>query len=164
MQQEQVSVTELERQRAEWVAGHVADYIGSGGVRGHIVDFTPIGGYPFSTTLLLRTIGRKSGQLRVTALTYGTIDGKVIVIGSKAGADVHPAWYLNLGETGTVDFQIGGQAFRARWHEAQGPERADLWAFMERLYPPYRDYQSGTSRQIPLVVLEPVEEIATFEA
>lgn len=164
MAEDPVTVTEVEAARADWVANHIAEYIASGGTKGHVVDFTPIGGYPFSTTLLIRTKGRKSGQPRITALTYGSIDGKLIVIASKGGADIHPAWYLNLQGCESVDIQVGGAAFRARWHEAEGAQKADLWAFMERVYPPYRDYQAGTQRPIPLLVLDPAEEIPLFQA
>lgn len=159
-----VTVTEVEAARADWVANHIAGYITSRGRDGHVADFTPIGGYYFSTTLLIRTMGRKTGQPRITALTYGSIDGKLIVIASKGGADVHPAWYLNMQGHETVDIQIGGAAFQARWQEAKDAQKTDLWAFMERVYPPYRDYQAGTSRVIPLIMLEPFEKIATFDA
>jgi len=164
MSDEPVTVTEVEAVRADWVSEHIAGYLSSGGRKGQVVDFTPIGGHPFSTTLLIRTIGRKSGEARITALTYGSIDGHVIVIASKGGADIHPAWYLNLQGHDTVDIQIGGEARRATWHEVQDAERDDLWAFMERVYPPYRDYQAGTKRVIPLLVLDPREEIEPFEA
>ena len=162
MSEDPVTVTEVEAARADWVANHISEYIASGGAKGHVVDFRPIGGHFFSTTLLIRTKGRKSGKERITALTYGSIDGHLIVIASKGGADIHPAWYLNLQGQATADIQIGGAAFRATWHEAQGPEKADLWAFMERVYAPYRDYQDGTARPIPLLVLTPIEEIALF--
>lgn len=164
MSDEPVTVTELEASRADWVSEHIATYLASGGKTGQVVDFTPIGGHSFSTTLLLRTIGRKSGAPRITALTYGSIDGRVILIASKGGADINPAWYHNIQGRETLDIQIGGQALRARWHEATGAERDDLWAFMERVYPPYRDYQAGTARRLPLLVLEPVEEIEPFKA
>jgi deazaflavin-dependent oxidoreductase (nitroreductase family) len=164
MVDEPITVTEMEASRADWVSDHIAEYIASGGLRGHVVDFTPIGGHPFSKTLLLRARGRKTGTLRVNALTYGSIDGKVIIIGSKGGADIHPAWYHNIQGTQTVDIQIGGHACRATWQEVHGAERADLWAFMERVYPPYGDYQAGTKRKIPLLVLTPGEEIELFRA
>lgn len=86
------------------------------------------------------------------------------MIASKGGADINPAWYLNLQGHDSVDIQIGGQAFRATWEEAQGERAADLWAFMTRVYPPYADYQAGTSRRIPLLVLSPGEAIAPFES
>ena len=45
----------------------------------------------------------------------------------------------------------------------QGAERAEIWAFMEKLYPPYKDYQKATKREIPLVVMAPGDEIPVFK-
>ena len=41
---------------------------------------------------------------------------------SKGGADIHPAWYLNMLGGSPVAFQIGGQAFEANWREPEGAE------------------------------------------
>ena len=55
-------------------------------------------GGPFegATLLLLTTTGAKSGQPRLAPLAYLSIDGKMIIIGSKAGADTNPDWVHNL--------------------------------------------------------------------
>ena len=55
-------------------------------------------GGPFegATLLLLHTTGAKSGQPRLAPLAYFTVDGKMIIIGSKAGADTNPDWVHNL--------------------------------------------------------------------
>jgi deazaflavin-dependent oxidoreductase (nitroreductase family) len=164
MSEESAEMSELMASRLNWVAGHVGNYIASGGVEGHIVDFTDIGGYPFSPTLLLRTVGRKSGETRITPVNYGLIDGGLAIIASKGGSDSHPAWYLNMQGHETVDFQIATQAFRARWRELEGKDRNDVWAYMERVYKPFRDYQLGTSRQIPLIFLQPEDAIPVFTA
>ena len=155
MSEQDAAMSELMASRLNWVADHVRNYIASGGTEGHIVDFTDIGGYPFSPTLLLRTKGRKSGETRITAVNYGLIDGGVAIIASKGGSDTHPAWYLNMQGHDTVDFQIGTQAFRARWRELEGDERADVWAYMEWVYRPFRDYQAQAQRVIPLLFLQP---------
>ena len=155
-------MSELMASRLKWVADHVQGYIESGGAQGHIVDFTDIGGYPFSPTLLLRTKGRKSGEPRITAVNYGLIDGGVVIIASKGGSDTHPAWYLNMQGQEMVDFQIGTQAFHARWRELKGAERADIWAYMERIYKPFRTYQEQAQRVIPLLFLEPAGSIPAF--
>ncbi len=154
---------EVAASRNDWASDHRRQYISSGGVEGHILDLTDIGGRAFTTTLLLRTIGRKSGKVRMLPLIYGDTGGEVVVVASKGGADTHPAWYLNLKEGGEVAFQIATQAFRARWREPQGAERAEIWAYMEHLYPPYKDYQAATDREIPLVMLTAVEAIDVFK-
>jgi deazaflavin-dependent oxidoreductase (nitroreductase family) len=162
MSKETVVVTEIERSRRDWLAEHLQSYLESGGARGHIVDLRPIGGHAFTTTLLLRTTGRKSGQNRTAPLIYGSVGGEVIVVASKGGADVHPSWYLNLKGGPKPSFQIACEAFQATWREPQGAERDAIWAFMEKVYPPYRDYQAATARTIPLVMLTPVAAVETF--
>jgi deazaflavin-dependent oxidoreductase (nitroreductase family) len=145
--------------RRAWGVEHLRMYLESGGVQGHIMDVTDIGGHAFTTMVLLRTRGRKTGETRITPLVYGDIGGEVVVVGSKGGAPDHPAWYLNIKASETVDMQIATEAFRASWREPEGAERAEVWAFMEKVFPPYIDYQARTTRQIPLVMLKPIERI-----
>lgn len=161
---ERTEMTEVEETRLDWTAQHLKTYLESDGLEGHVVDLTEIGGLSFTTCLLLEVVGRKSGTVRVLPLIYGDAGGEVIVVASKGGADVHPAWYLNLKEMDRVAFQIGGQAFRATWREPEGAEHDEIWAFMEALYPPYKDYQAATDRKIPLVALKPAEPIDRFSA
>ena len=44
-----------------------------------------------ASLLLLHTTGAKSGAPRVNPVDYFDIDGKLIVVGSYAGADIDPA-------------------------------------------------------------------------
>jgi deazaflavin-dependent oxidoreductase (nitroreductase family) len=157
-----VVATEIEIARRNWMAEHLRSYLQSGGVGGHIVDLRDIGGHAFTTTLLLRTVGRKSGQTRISPLIYGDIGGEVVIVASKGGADVHPGWYLNIKSVREVSYQIGGQAFRSTWREPFGAERDEIWAFMQKIYPPYTQYQAQTRRTIPLVMLAPGESIEIF--
>jgi deazaflavin-dependent oxidoreductase (nitroreductase family) len=144
------------------MAEHLRTYLESGGSSGHIVDLRDIGGLSFTTTLLLRTVGRNSGQTRISPLIYGDIGGEIVIVASKGGADVHPAWYLNIKSAAEVSYQIGGQAFRSTWREPLGAERAAIWAFMEKAYPPYTQYQTQTRRAIPLVMLASGTPIEVF--
>lgn len=150
--------------RRDWKTEHLEMYLNSGGVEGHIVDVRDIGGHAFTTTLLLRYSGRKSGKTIVTPLIYGDIDGEVVIVASKGGADHHPAWYLNVRDSEQLEFQIGAQAFRASWREPAGAERDRVWDFMVGVFPPYRSYQASTERQIPLVMLKALEPIERFKA
>jgi deazaflavin-dependent oxidoreductase (nitroreductase family) len=150
--------------RRDWKTDHLGMYLESGGAEGHIVDVSDIGGHKFTTTLLLRYVGRKSGRTLITPLIYGDIGGEVVIVASKGGADHHPAWYLNVSELQEVDFQIATQAFRASIREPEGEERARVWDFMAGVFPPYRKYQASTDREIPLVMLSAIEPIAIFKA
>jgi deazaflavin-dependent oxidoreductase (nitroreductase family) len=154
---------ELAKARRDWKTEHLDMYLGSGGVEGHIVNVSDIGGHKFTTTLLLKYVGRKSGKTIVTPLIYGDIGGEVVIVASKGGADHHPAWYLNVVESKELEFQIATQAFRASWREPKGAERAQVWDFMVGVFPPYTNYQASTSREIPLVMLSAIEPIAGFK-
>jgi deazaflavin-dependent oxidoreductase (nitroreductase family) len=164
MSQDKVITTDIEIARRNWMAEHLRSYLQSGGADGHIVDLSAIGGHAFTTTLLLRTLGRRSGDVRIAPLIYGDIGGEVVIVASKGGADVHPAWYVNLKSTPEVGFQIGCQAYAANWREPQDAERAAIWAFMEKVYPPYTEYQRATRRTIPLVMLSSRKSIEVFRA
>src|SRR6202000_1563632 len=60
--------------------------------------------------LLLTTTGAKSGQQRVSPLAYFRIDGKLIIIGSFAGAPNDPAWVHNLRAHPQARLEDGGPA------------------------------------------------------
>ena len=156
------SSAEIAVARRDWKSDHLGLYLESGGAEGHIVDVSDIGGRVFTTTLLLKYTGRKSGRTIITPLIYGDLNGEVVIVASKGGADHHPAWYLNVRECPVVEFQVATQAFRAAWREPVGEERARVWAFMEGVFPPYAGYQASTDRAIPLVMLKAVEHVAPF--
>ncbi len=164
MSTDKVAMTEVERATLEFVTQHRDTYLSSGGREGHILDYRHLGGHRFTTTLLIETIGRKTGARRITPLIYGDTGGEVAIVASKGGADVHPAWYFNVTAMEQVTIQIGGQAFHATWREPEGEDRAAIWRFMADLYPPYRDYQGATERRIPIVCFAPGEEVATLKA
>jgi deazaflavin-dependent oxidoreductase (nitroreductase family) len=154
---------EIANARRDWKAEHMGMYLGSRGAEGHIVDLRDIGGHRFTTTLLLKTVGRKTGKTRITPLIYGDTGGEVVIVASKGGADAHPAWYLNIKDQSELYFQVASQAFRGTWREPDGAERGALWAFMEQIFPPYKGYQASTERVIPLVMMSAIEPVGTFE-
>ena len=149
--------------RRSWIVEHREMYLQSGGAQGHIMDLTDVGGHSFTTHCLIKYVGRKSGKTFITGLIYGDIGGEVVICASKGGADTHPAWYLNIHDSKSVEFQIGTQAFRGTWREPQGEEREKIWKFMADVFPAYAKYQASTDRKIPLVMMKPVETIAVFK-
>ena len=112
-----------------------------------------LGGRPM---LLLRTIGRRSGQPRTAGLLYVRAGEAYVVIASKGGAPQHPAWFHNLTSKSDVEIQVGRQRIPVRARVAEGEERARLWARADEVNQgQYATYQSRTKRMIPVVVLEP---------
>jgi deazaflavin-dependent oxidoreductase (nitroreductase family) len=150
--------------RKDWISEHRDMYLNSGGAQGHVMDITAVGGHSFTTHCMIKYTGRKSGKVFITPLIYGDIGGEVVIVASKGGADHHPAWYLNITDSKHVDFQIATQAFRGSWREPRGEERDKVWKFMVDVFPAYANYQKSTSRQIPLVMLKPVESIEVFRS
>ncbi|WP_317930100.1 nitroreductase/quinone reductase family protein [Halioxenophilus sp. WMMB6] len=157
------SSAEIRDARQDWMVQHRNMYLNSGGTLGHIMDLTAVGGHSLGTHCLIKYTGRKSGKVFITPLCYGIIGGEVVLAASKGGADEHPAWYLNIRAADEVEFQIASQAFRASWREPEGAERDKIWNFMVDCYPFYANYQASTQRQIPLLVMKPIEEIELFK-
>lgn len=148
--------------RRDWVSEHRDMYLSSGGAKGHIMDITAVGGRSFATHCMIKYTGRKSGRIFITPLCYADIGGEVVIVASKGGADHHPAWYLNLRDMDEIEFQIATEAFRATWREPEGEERQKVWDFMVDCFPFYADYQASTDRQIPLVMMKPIESVRVF--
>ena len=110
-----------------------------------------------SPILLLNTVGRKTGRKRTSPLLY-VMDGEdFVIIASKGGAPTHPAWYLNLKANPDATVEVGDREVRVRAEEVDSEEKVRLWQKMIEMYPTYDDYQTKTKREIPLLVLRPVE-------
>ncbi|GII29924.1 nitroreductase family deazaflavin-dependent oxidoreductase [Planotetraspora mira] len=124
----------------------------------HIRRFEETGGRPRPgvNDLLLTTRGRKTGELRRTALVYGRDGDRYVLAASNRGANHHPAWYLNLLADPYVTVQVGTETFTARARPAAEAERPHLWRLIVSAMPQYAAYQERTTREIPVVLLERV--------
>jgi deazaflavin-dependent oxidoreductase (nitroreductase family) len=127
---------------------HVKRYEETDGAEGHDWQGT--------TTLILTTTGRKSGEQRKSALIYQKHGNDYLVVASKGGADEPPAWYLNLTANPDVHVQVKGDKFAARARTATATEKPEMWRLMAKAWPAYDEYQQKTTREIPVAVLEPV--------
>jgi len=107
--------------------------------------------------LLLTTTGRRSGKPRTQPLSYARAGDGYAVIASKGGAPAHPLWYSNLRANPVAEVTVGRERLRVRARDAEGAERERLWRALADLFPGYDRYAAKTKRQIPVVVLEPVE-------
>jgi deazaflavin-dependent oxidoreductase (nitroreductase family) len=129
-----------------WVAGYIKNYTESGGVKGHLYQGVP--------TLLITTVGRRSGLPRRTALIYGRDGEHHLVVASNGGADDHPLWYHNLVARPEVTVQVGAEIFEAVARPADPDERPRMWETMTGVWPHYTGYQNKAPREIPVVVIE----------
>jgi deazaflavin-dependent oxidoreductase (nitroreductase family) len=133
----------------DWVAEHTRRYLASGGTDGHESNGVH--------TLVLATTGRRSGTPRRTCLIYGTSGDEFVVVASKGGAEENPAWFMNLEADPCVGVQVGTRRFTARARVASSAERAPLWGQMAGIFPLYDDYAQKADREIPIVLLTPVD-------
>lgn len=133
---------------SSFVAEHIRRYVETDGEEGH--EWHGV------RTLLLTTLGRKSGQPRRTALIYGRAGDSYLIVASQGGRPTHPAWYLNLLDHAEAQVQVKGEKFTVRAHTATPEEKPALWHTMTEIWPDYDQYQAKTDRQIPVVVLDRV--------
>ncbi|MGZ4739443.1 MAG: nitroreductase/quinone reductase family protein [Ilumatobacteraceae bacterium] len=104
----------------------------------------------------LTTIGRKSGQRRTTMLTSPLVEGdNVVLVASYGGDDRNPAWFGNLVANPDVEIVMSGASRTMRARVTEGVERTRLWEALTAKHANYAGYQRKTSRQIPVVLLEP---------
>lgn len=129
-----------------WQAEHARRYLATNGEDGHIWEGIP--------TLLLTTTGRRTGKQHTTPLIYGQDGDRYLVVGSRGGAPEHPQWYRNLLAKPEVEVQVKADRFHARARPANAAEKPALWQKMVAIYPPYAEYQTRTTRGIPVVILE----------
>lgn len=104
--------------------------------------------------MLLTTTGARSGQPRTSPLVYTTDGDDLVIIASKGGAPSNPDWYHNLRANPLVTVELGEEQFQAMARVTEGDERKRLYDAQAALMPTFADYERGTSREIPVVVLE----------
>ena len=108
--------------------------------------------------LELTTTGRRSGQPRSVMLTSPLQEGPVlVVVASRGGDEQAPAWLLNLQENPDVGVSLQGQpTLRMNARVASRDERERMWPLVVADHKNYAGYQARTTREIALVLLEPV--------
>jgi F420H(2)-dependent quinone reductase len=115
-----------------------------------------LGSFEGMPVLLLTTTGRKSGLPKTSPLLYLPQGESCIVIGSYAGEPRHPAWFLNLRTNPRAEVQVRARRFPVVARITEGEERKRLWSEIIERESSYAEYQQRTTRQIPVVVLQPV--------
>jgi deazaflavin-dependent oxidoreductase (nitroreductase family) len=128
-----------------WVRDQVEKYEKSGGREGNTLMET---GMP---VVIVTTRGNKTGRVRKTPLMRVEHDGEYALVASLGGAPKHPVWYHNLKADPTAaTIQDGPEPFDVTVRELEGDERATWWDRAVEAYPPYAEYQTKTSRVIPV--------------
>lgn len=137
-----------------WLSRHIAWKVDP-----HLLPLTRgrLGSGLMIPTLLLETVGARSGEPRRNGVIYFHDGDRVVLIASKAGAAQHPAWFFNVRANPNV--KLNGQPHLAELVEDE-PERARLWELADRVFPPfsrYRESAAASGRTIPILRLTPAD-------
>ncbi|HEX4222596.1 MAG TPA: nitroreductase family deazaflavin-dependent oxidoreductase [Pseudonocardiaceae bacterium] len=107
-------------------------------------------------SLLLTTVGRRSGDPREVALTCAPYEDSYLVAGSNWGGATHPAWSTNLLANPDATVTAHGRSWAVRARLLDGDERARMWEVLAAHWPPYRVYAARAGREIRVFILERV--------
>ncbi len=126
---------------------HVRQYEATGGKVGH--DWNG------ASVLILHTTGRRSGKTRKFPLIYGRDGDDYVVVASKGGAPQNPGWYENLVAHPNVEIQVREEVIPVKARTGSDADKKRVWPIMTKQWPGYDQYQAGTKRNIPVVLLTP---------
>ncbi len=134
---------------ASWARKQVERYEASGGEEAGDLRGRPI--------IVLTSVGAKTGKLRKAALMRVERDGIYAVVASLGGAPKHPVWYYNLKANPHVELQDRATKRDYTAREVTEEEKATWWERAVEAWPDYARYQTKTTRQIPVFVLESID-------
>lgn len=134
----------------QWVRDQVEQYESSGGTEGTLLRGMPV--------VVLTTKGAKSGLLRKSPLMRVEHDGSYAIVGSMGGAPKDPVWVHNVRAHPVVELQDGTVRQDMTAREISGDEKKVWWQRAVDAFPPYREYQAKTRRDIPVFVLDPTSD------
>lgn len=130
----------------DWVRAQTEKILEQGSTDGVEIFGRPV--------VLLTITGAKSGKQRYVPLMRVERDGRYAIVASKGGAPEHPSWYHNVRVNPALTLQDGDNVIALTARELEGAEREQWWQLAVDAYPPYAEYQTKTTRQIPVFVLE----------
>ena len=132
---------------SDWNSGIIDEFRRNDGRVGGVFEGAPL--------LLLHHTGAKTGTERVSPLMYRAVNGSYAVFASKGGAHTNPDWFHNLVANPDTKVEVGEETIGVTARVATGEERDDIWSRQKREWPTFGQYERMTSREIPVVVLDP---------
>jgi deazaflavin-dependent oxidoreductase (nitroreductase family) len=132
---------------SDWNAEIIEEFRANEGRVGGMFEGAPL--------LLLHSTGAKSSEARVSPVMYQSVGDDLAIFASYAGAPNNPAWYHNLVASPKASVEVGTETIEVTARVADDEEREPIWTRQKTNYPGFADYESKTSRTIPVVILEP---------
>ncbi|OJX62938.1 MAG: hypothetical protein BGO95_10990 [Micrococcales bacterium 73-13] len=115
---------------------------------------TPISG-AIVPSLVLHSIGARSGEPRRTELMYCPDGEDMLITGSNFAGDRHPGWTANLAAHPEAFVEVRGRRIDVRATRVPPEEREATWALLERNWPGYRKYEVAAGRELRIFRLTP---------
>ena len=131
---------------SDWNVGVVDEFRANEGRVGGMFEGAPL--------LILHTIGARSGLDRETPLMYLSLNERLYVFASKAGADTHPDWYHNAKANPSVSIEIGTNTIAKTAVELDRADRDTIFSEQASRFPQFDEYAAGTDRVIPVIELK----------
>ncbi len=103
--------------------------------------------------LLLHHTGARTGTVRVNPLAYYDDGDRLVIVASMGGAPQNPDWFHNLRANPETTIEIGAETVKVRAAEITGDDYEQTWARVTAAMPNFAEYQTKTTRRIPLVEL-----------
>jgi deazaflavin-dependent oxidoreductase (nitroreductase family) len=103
--------------------------------------------------ILVHTTGAKSGKERINPLMYFADGARYAIFASKGGAPTNPDWYYNIVANPEIRVEVGSETFEVTATVAEEPERTEIYGKMAAMHSNFADYEKGTTRVIPVVIL-----------
>jgi F420H(2)-dependent quinone reductase len=130
-----------------WVREQVDLFERTNGSEGNTMLNLPI--------IIVTSRGAKSGSIRKTPLMRVEHESLYVAVASQGGSPTHPVWYYNLVAEPHCEVQDGANKSDRTARLLSGAERSEWWDRAVAAYPPYAEYQTKTTREIPVFLLEP---------
>jgi deazaflavin-dependent oxidoreductase (nitroreductase family) len=132
-----------------WVREQVEQYEGSNGAAATTLRD---GDLP---VVIMTMVGHQSGKIRKVPVMKVEYDGIYAAVASKGGAPENPVWVYNLRDNAYVELRDGAEVSDRYAREISGEEREIWWTRCVAAFPNYAEYQTRTTRLIPVFLLEP---------
>jgi deazaflavin-dependent oxidoreductase (nitroreductase family) len=138
---------EYQPSTSRFVRDQVAAYERSKGAEANTLGDTEM------PIVVVTTVGDKSGKIRKIGLMRVEYEGEYALVASHGGAPTHPNWYYNIrSNPEALMIQDGAEPADYVAREVDGTEYVTWWDRAVAAYPPYAEYQTRTTRKIPVFV------------
>ena len=129
----------------DWNRKIIAEFRENGGKVG--------GPFAGASMILVHHVGARSGTERVSPMVWFPDGDRMLVVASAAGSPKNPDWYHNLKANPRVDVEVGTETFPVVAEALDADERARMWRRITEVAPGFAEYQTKTTRVIPVLAL-----------